>query len=195
MRRSIPFTVPAVATLALLAWASPAVSGLLVYDRALVAEGEVWRVATSALVHWSLRHLVLDVGVVLVAGAALERLIGPRIIALIALSALVSGLAVHLAPPWFDRYGGLSAVAYTLVAVLAITGTSGDGWRRAACLTTLGVLAAKLIVETMVDAPLLAGGMGGAVTATASHAAGLALAFAVGLRRTIFPGGMPSPSR
>ena len=195
MRRSIPFGTIGVATLALLAWASPAVSGLLVYDRALVERGEVWRLATSALVHWSFRHLALDVGVVLIAGAGLERLIGRQILSVIALSALVSGLAVHLAPPWFDRYGGLSAVAYTLVAILAIAGMSGAAWQRAACLATLGALATKLVVETMAGAPLLVGDIDGVVTATASHAAGLALAFALAFRPAIFRGETPSPTR
>jgi rhomboid family GlyGly-CTERM serine protease len=180
--RTLPRCTIGVATLALLAWASPAVSALLVYDRALVDQGEVWRIVGSAFVHWSPRHLALDLGVVIAAGAALERLIGVRLVIVVLLSALVSGLAVHLAPPWLDHYAGLSGVAYTLVALVAIAGTAGAAWQRVACLTTLATLVAKLAIESLAGSPLLAGDMPGVVVATGSHAAGLAVAFALALR-------------
>lgn len=195
MIRAIPWCTIGVATLALLAWASPAVSALLVYDRTLVQAGEVWRLATSAFVHWTPRHLALDLAVVITAGVSLERAIGARVIAVVALSALLSGIAVHLASPWLERYAGLSGVAYTLVALVAIAGLSGSAWQRAACLTTLAILVVKLAAESITATPILAGDMNGAVTATASHAAGLAAAFALALRPANFLRRHHAPSR
>ena len=188
MTRRLPWCTIGVATFALGAWASPALSALLVYDRALVDAGELWRLVGSAFVHWSRRHLALDLGVVIAAGLAVERLIGFRLAIVILLSALVSGLTVHLAPPWLDRYAGLSGVAYTLVALAAIAGATGTAWQRLACLTTLTGLVVKLAVEALAERPLLLDDLSAVVTATSSHAAGLTVAFALALPPTNFLG-------
>ena len=186
MIRSFPAGTFALATLALLAWASPALSSHLVYDRTLVEQGQLWRLATSALVHWSTRHLLLDLTVVVAAGAALERIIGWRLLGIAALSALIGGIAVHLAPARLDRFAGLSGVAFTLVALVAVEGLRAGGLRRAACLATLAALLAKVAVEACLATAPLADDMPGIVTATSSHAAGLAVALALALHRANF---------
>lgn len=189
MIRSLPLHTIALAALALLAWASPSLSALLVYDRSLVERGELWRIATSAFVHWSPRHLALDLAVVAAAGAVLERRIGSRVLGVVGIAALVSGAAVHLAPSRLDRYAGLSGVACALVALVAMGGARDarlDPWQRGVCLTTLAALVTKLGLELIVDEALFAADTPGIVVATGSHAAGLAVGFALALRQATF---------
>jgi membrane associated rhomboid family serine protease len=48
-------------TLAVAVYLSPAATAVLEYDRAAVAAGEIWRLLTGHLTHWSFDHLFWDV--------------------------------------------------------------------------------------------------------------------------------------
>lgn len=80
----------------------------LEYDRAAVARGELWRLATCQWTHWSADHLLWDVVVFFALGVACERR-GRRSFAwTVAIASVVVPIAVHLACPTLDRFRGLS---------------------------------------------------------------------------------------
>lgn len=54
------------------AWAVQLLHGLQ-YDRRAVLDGELWRLLTGNLVHWSLPHFTLDLGAFFIVGLLWER--------------------------------------------------------------------------------------------------------------------------
>src|SRR5436305_12849720 len=107
-------------------WITAALAGLfaaasfssadaLAYDRARVAAGEVWRLLTGQLVHWTPRMAAIDVGMMLGIGIWLE-VRGDRrlLIASLALGAGLTALAVHTLSPDLLLYRGCSGVASAL---------------------------------------------------------------------------------
>ncbi|MBK1622439.1 rhombosortase [Afifella marina] len=110
-------------TATLYAVAGGAPSGL-VYDRAAIESGEVWRLATGHLVHLDLHHLGYNLGALLALGTAYELAPfgGPRRLALHIFG--VGGLAVTATLLAFFpdtlRYCGLSALLNTLYAALTL---------------------------------------------------------------------------
>src|SRR5262245_50463251 len=87
----------------------------LQYDRARVEAGEVWRLLTGQMVHWTARMAALDLGMVLGLGAWLEAR-GERRSAGLALllGAGLTALAVHVLSPRLLFYRGSSGLASVL---------------------------------------------------------------------------------
>ena len=103
----------------------PAWRDALVYDRAAIADGQLWRIWTGHLVHFGWPHFIADCGLFAILGC----LIGPRfprmgVLALAAMPAFISG-SLFLFDPGMARYGGLSAVNLGLLIFLAC-----HGWQR-----------------------------------------------------------------
>jgi rhomboid family GlyGly-CTERM serine protease len=142
----LPRLTIAIAVAAIAIALSPALQDALVLDRAAVASGQLWRVATGSFVHFSRTHLAYDLMVVIVAGALLEWNRRP-LAGLIALSASAIGISVMLLEPGLVRYGGLSGVAYALVALLSLDALRTSGLTRAAGAATLLLAAGKLCWE------------------------------------------------
>ena len=90
-------------------WAGRLVTALQ-YDRTAVLNGEVWRIITGNMVHWSPEHFALDVSVFLVVGFLFEPMIHRAYPWLIFASALAVGVAVFLFQPELTVYRGLSGV-------------------------------------------------------------------------------------
>ena len=90
----------------------------------LVRQGQVWRLATAALMHGSGHHLIHTLGSLLVIGTLLERLIGLRQVLLMA---LLTGLASEAASAVLGRYVGgyiysvgISGALFGLIGALAV---------------------------------------------------------------------------
>ena len=97
------------------AWFGDLVSALQ-YDRAAIQNGEVWRVFTGNLVHWSPDHFALDVGVFLIVGMLYEPVLRQSWLWLIFGSGFAVGFAVFLLQPNLAIYRGLSGVDSGLFA-------------------------------------------------------------------------------
>lgn len=121
-----PWIFPAVFAAALAVQLQPAWRDALIYERAALAHGELWRVWTCNLVHFGWPHFIADGGLLLIVGFTLGREF-PR----------DSWLGFVLMPPaiaavlyWCDpamaRYAGLSAVNLGLLLLLAARGWRGD---------------------------------------------------------------------
>lgn len=94
---------------------------LLQFDRTAIAAGEVWRVVTCHLTHWSLDHLVWDAGAVLVLGLLCEVPYRRAFAWCLAGSAVLVPLAVGTLIPEMNTYRGLSGIDSALFTLLAVT--------------------------------------------------------------------------
>lgn len=141
--RRLPLATIALAAGAIGVAIIPALQHVLVLDRDAVAAGELWRVATGSLVHFSTSHLLYDLAVVVLASALLERR-GWPVAPIVLASATAIGAAVLLFTPELARYGGLSGVACTLVALYALDCLTVRGATRAAGVLVLMLSAVKL---------------------------------------------------
>ena len=171
-RRRGPAVTLTVVVAAVVVALVPALQRWLVLDRAAVGAGQLWRIATGGLVHFSTSHLLLDVVAVAVPGAMLE-LSGRRIGGAIALASIAVGVAVLAFDPRLQFYGGLSGVAYALVVLAALEGARWKGIERAAALAVLALTVVKLWWEMGSGSFLLVeAGHGGFVPVPVSHLAG-----------------------
>jgi rhomboid family GlyGly-CTERM serine protease len=162
---------------ALLAWAWPDLAALLVYDRAAIGDGQLWRLASGHLVHFSTGHLVANLGVLLVAGTALERRDARATAMLYGLAMPFIGVVLWLAEPSLAVFGGASGIVFAVLTAFALEALARPGRHRLFGGALLAGLCLKLVAElgfgwsTGVLAP------GSAIVAVpASHAAGMAIA-------------------
>ncbi len=102
-----------VLNLGLLSSAPSALSTLvswLEYDRAAILAGQVWRVMTGNLVHWSVEHFLLDVGAFLLVGCLYEKTVGRSYPWVLLFSGLAVGASSLIFLPEMATYRGLSGV-------------------------------------------------------------------------------------
>ena len=80
-----------------------------------VVGGELYRLGTSAFIHYGLLHLLFNMGALYVVGPPLERHLGRlRFVALYALSALGGSVVVYLFSPLNSATGGASGAVFGL---------------------------------------------------------------------------------
>jgi rhomboid family GlyGly-CTERM serine protease len=137
----------------------PNVAALMQYDTTAIAAGQVWRVVTCHATHWSLDHLVWDVGALVVLGALCEVPYRRAFACCVAASALLIPLAVWTLLPEVGTYRGLSGIdsaVFVLLAVM-ILGESLAARQIAWAVTCAAVLlafASKVGYECVTDATL-----------------------------------------
>lgn len=174
------------ALVATIVTASPSLQAAWVYDRSLVARGEVWRVWTGHLVHFGWPHLVADGGLFLILGRLLERPFPWQSYG----SLLGMPVAIVIALSWGDpgllRYGGLSGVDFGLLVFLALQGWQKN-WVDWFWPAVLAIYVGEVVLEATVG-----GGTGGGMirfndptirVATMAHVGGGLVGAALGLWR------------
>ena len=82
----------------------------LQFDRQAIAQGELWRLVTGNLVHWSVEHFLLDCGVFFVVGWLYERHLGRSYAWILLASGLAVGCGIFVFLPEMEIYRGLSGV-------------------------------------------------------------------------------------
>ena len=88
-----------------------------------VAQGEWWRILTSAFLHYSVTHILFNMWALWVVGPALERLFGrSRFVSLYLLSALGGGVLVYLLSPLNSATAGASGAIFGLFAATFVVG-------------------------------------------------------------------------
>jgi rhomboid family GlyGly-CTERM serine protease len=146
-----------IAAAAGLAYVWPRLAGAWIYERSAIFAGQVWRLWTGHLVHYSVSHLLLDLAVFVAAGGWLEWILPrpARWFYLIAPPAISAVLLVG--EPTLERYAGLSGVATGVLVLLALV-----QWRRDATApvwfwpAVLALVALKVAVEARGTTPLFA---------------------------------------
>ncbi len=147
----------------------------LEYHRDSVAAGELWRLFTGQLVHWSTPMLVADVAVLLVAGFLLARRSPPVLMLCLPLSAAVVGAAVHFLSPELIRYRGSSGIASALVIACALDLVHAGGASRGAGIAASAFFGGKLAYEVATGTSISSGTLPPGVTvAPVAHLAGAA---------------------
>jgi rhomboid family GlyGly-CTERM serine protease len=147
-------------------WATAGLAGLcalaamvppeiLQYDR---AAGEVWRLVTGQLVHWTPRMALLDLGMLLGLGARLEtRGDRRRMVVALAVGGALTALAVAVFSPGLLLYRGSSGLASALFVLAALRIAEESGGSRPLALTAVALFLAKAAVEALTGQTLFAG--------------------------------------
>lgn len=159
----------------------PGAGEWLVFDRGAIAQGELWRLLTGHLVHWSTGHLFWDVAAFVALGAACELRGRRRYAAALLATSLILSAVVFALLPQLDRYAGLSGLDSVLFAWLALdvlreAGRRSRGWARllgAGC--AVGFLL-KMLHEACSGTPVFVADLDpGLVPVPGVHMAGAAL--------------------
>lgn len=167
-----PYALPAIA-FALL----PATHDVLLYDRAAIFRGELWRLWTGHWIHFSWSHLGWNLAVLLMAGAWLEHLRPGLLVRYTFLAApLISAVLLFLAPD-MSYYGGLSGLATGVVTLLACAHLFAKSPNRTLALTVLVLVAIKICLDANRTTPLLSQfSTSEILTSAHAHTAGAAAA-------------------
>ena len=107
---------------------NPGWRDILIYDRAQLAAGEVWRLWTVHFVQFGWPHFVADAGLFLILGRLLERKYPLALRLSTLLMPLVISAGLYLFDPALTRYAGLSAVNLGLLLFYAAQGWQRDRW-------------------------------------------------------------------
>jgi len=131
----------------------------LEYDRSRVAAGEVWRLITGQLVHWTPRMAALDTGMLLGLAIWLEVRGDRRLVALtLALGGGLTALAVHALSPDLIAYRGSSGLASALFVLAAVRIVSAtDPVTRNFAIAAVALFLAKAGFEFLAGQTLFAG--------------------------------------
>lgn len=158
----------------------PGLQHLLVYDRLAIQAGELWRLGTACLVHFSTSHLLWDLLVFVAAGCVIQ-VRGYRGYTIVCcLAAVIPSVWLLLISPELTRYGGLSGLATGAVAYLCLCELPRSGRHRSKWLSILAMIALKICVETITRTSLFADdGFVSFQVLPSVHVIGFAVAIAV----------------
>jgi len=158
--RDLPWLTAGLVATALWLSLLPGAAESLEYRRAAVDAGEWWRPITGQLVHWTARMTLVDLGAVLLLGAALEPRSRGRLALVLATAGLAIGAALHVVTTDVDRYRGSSGLGAALLAALvAASAVSERPVVRRLALAVAALFVVKVVVESTAAAPLAAGPM------------------------------------
>lgn len=87
-----------------------AMGSFLTYDRDLILNGQIWRLITCHLVHWSPEHFFLDVSVFLALGVAFEQRIGHRYWQILFAAGLLISMTLLIFQSGIETYRGISGL-------------------------------------------------------------------------------------
>jgi len=138
----------------LITYGWPYLSELLVYDRQAILEGELWRIFTAPLVHFSTSHLFWNLLVFAATGWVAET-VEPRGFRIVCgFSAVVAGLIFLWGSPELMRYGGLSGVATGAVAYLCLYKALAADRLKFVWLIILVLIGVKIMIEVTTASPI-----------------------------------------
>lgn len=189
MLRRIDFRVSLfIAALAVLATAG-ARSGLgavdwLVATRDALDDGQLWRLLTGPLVHATWGHLIRDLALMLLVGAAYEGELGRRWWALCA-GGLVAPTAIALvSDPALSIFYGTSGLTHAMLAAVIVLETCRARGRFRWLAIAAGILlAGKVVYEVVAGRALFTMDLGeGVVQLPIAHLAGAAVGVALARR-------------
>ena len=139
------------------AYGCPPLSTVLLYDRGAILGGDIWRLITGPLVHFSGDHLFFNALVFAAAGYLIERRHSLLFAHLCLAASLAGSFCLLLMSPGISVFGGLSGIATMAVVFLAVEET-GRGTRGSLLwLAVLALTAGKGIAEWILGVPLFAG--------------------------------------
>lgn len=167
-----------VAVTALLALGGDPARDWLSYDRAAIADGQLWRLLSGHLVHMGWSHFALNaIGLLLICQLVADRFTSRHWLGISVATIVGIDIGFWLLEPQLEWYVGLSGLLHGLLAA-GVVGGLRDRHREAWVLGAL--LVAKLAYEQLVGPiPGSAESTGGAVI-TAAHLYGAVAGIVVG---------------
>jgi rhomboid family GlyGly-CTERM serine protease len=143
----MPWWTLGLVTVALAAQWLPGTADLLVYDRAAVLAGELWRMVTAQLVHFSIAHLLNNLAVLVPAVWYVEtrdrRDAGPLFI----WAASAIGVALLVGEPRILQFGGASGISLAFIVYACMRGLQESARWRTVCMVLLAIVAAKFAAD------------------------------------------------
>lgn len=140
----------------LLSFLLPAANSYLLYDRNLVLSGQVWRLVTGVMVHFSWSHLVYNTLIMMLAGWMVEQNSRFIFIWLVLLTAILSSLYFLMFMPGMKQFGGLSGIASATVGYLCMANIRARSRGRWLWVIILVLLVAKVTFEIYSQQPVFA---------------------------------------
>lgn len=113
------------------------------FSRLEVAAGEVWRLLSCHLTHWSFDHFLWDAVALLVLGVLCEPMGRRRFAGCVLAAAIAIPIAVAVLETDIETYRGLSGIDSAVFALLAVS-ILGDAFSRREWVTFAGALAVLL---------------------------------------------------
>jgi len=151
----LPVWTLAICAGAVLTFIVPELKTLLIYDRAAIAHGEIWRIVSGNLVHLSTTHLAYNLAAFLIAGTIIE-IRGYRYFPTLCLSvATLIGIILFVVEPAIYFYAGLSGVVTAAVTYLCLHGLTEKGTWHWLCAAMLVGVTTKLGIELMLGKSFL----------------------------------------
>ena len=154
----VPITTAVIGVAAIAATTVPWIGCRLVYDRSAIAGGEVWRIVTGHLYHYSVLHLVCNLLPFLAIGLWIEMRTrsGWRFAFGTLLTAAAIGSGLFVSHRDMALFGGLSGIDCGMACYLGLIWHVGGGRAGVAGRALLVVLFAKIAYEVSVGDALLA---------------------------------------
>ncbi len=139
----MPWWTLGLAATALLAQWLPGAAELVAYDREAVLQGQLWRIVSGHLVHFSSMHLLNNLVVLLPAAWLVETRYRPDVAPLLVGSSLAIGVALLIGEPHIIEFRGASGVAFAFVVYVCLRGLHEQRRWRMVCLALLAIVVAK----------------------------------------------------
>ena len=143
----IPWWLLGLVAVALVTQWFDAAADLLVYDREGLAGGELWRLLTGHLVHFSAAHLVNNLVVLVPAVWLVETRYTKDTGLLMLAAASAVGIAVFAGTPEIQRFGGASGISLAFLVYACLRGLHENRRWRLVCAALLAIVCAKLAAE------------------------------------------------
>jgi len=147
MARRLPVWTLVISAFALIIFYLPQLGEMFVYDRAAIIHGEIWRLLSGNLVHFSIAHLLYNLIAWLIIGTIIELNAYRYFPMLIFSSSFLIGISLLLLEPELNLFAGLSGVVSAAVTYLCLYGIGEKGVWRWLCAATLTGLTAKTVIE------------------------------------------------
>lgn len=120
LKRNFPYVTLLLGCIVLIINRLPPVAAWLQFDRSAILHGELWRIVTGHLTHWSSSHLFWDILVFLVLAGIIEWFSRKQLLVFIAAASFFISLLVLIGLPEMNYYRGLSGLDSGLFIVLLV---------------------------------------------------------------------------
>lgn len=148
-------------------------ASLFIFDRTGILNGEIWRLLTAHLVHFTGSHLFFNLSVFVVAACIIEKENRSHLILLSIFSALIISITLLVFNPDMVYYGGLSGVAVCLIYYSAFLKIREQRWKTISSVIVV-CLPVKVLLEIYSNTSVLSClGDQPFVNMPVSHVAGL----------------------
>lgn len=149
-----PYVTSIVVLSSITAHAVEGLRDIMIYDRAAIMSGELWRLITGHVMHFSWRHISWNCVVLLLTGITIEYRRYPGYSALCLLSALTISLSLLLFRKTLTLYCGLSGVVTALVVYLCLNEIQEDQQNSILWIGALIFVLGKITLEFVRREPL-----------------------------------------